>query len=436
MPPSSERDLRAEGRANSWGFAVVFIVVNLHVLRNVASAPYLALYAVVTLWVLNRAIAQISRSNNVRLGLPSAWVLTALIAFLSSIAISGLPAATYGLVRYLFAFPIFLAFVAYTTTDKDLANHLRTMCYFFTFGSLTVPLQYFTGPITFFADASERAGIERFASIFGSLTALGVAAGSYIALTQALRSRAMISAVLAISVGGIASLSKAAIANIALGLGSFVAIGGKQFARVLTTLVVIVCATYFTVQESSILQDSLAASATSFGVEGGTQNYDQSFQGSLSDRLITRPAENFAVLATLGSPLVYLTGGGFGMASTALVPSSASLADMTHNQFAEFVSIGGFVGGGIACTVVAVILFRLLRDWRMGRDSVKGAVLAAFAIWIANSFFANGTAYQPITASIVFAAMFLAAQRPDAESDASLLAHAPSRPQTETVKTP
>lgn len=104
------------------------------------------------------------------------------------------------------------------------------------------------------------------------------------------------------------------------------------------------------------------------------------------------------------------------MASTALVPPSASLADMTHNQFAEFVSIGGLLGGAFAVAVVAIVFMRLLKYWRLGRDPATGAVLAAFVIWIANSFFANGTAYQPINASILFIAMFLAARRTSNES--------------------
>lgn len=415
MPLFSEAGPTPSSRSNTWGFAFVFVIVNLHVLRNVAAAPYLAVYALVSLWALNRAIVQINRRRDLSLGMPAIWVITAAIGFLSAVAISGMTAATYGLVRYLFAIPVFFAFVAYTESRHDLLSHIRTMCAFFALGALTVPLQYVTGPITFFAAASERAGLERFASLFGSLTALGIAAGSYIALSQALRPRATILGTLAISIGGVASLSKAAIANIALGLAAQLAVGGRQVLRLVVTLAITVAGGYFLVQQSPLLQESLAASATSFGVEGGSQNFDMSFQSSLYDRLVTRPAENWAVLATLNSSLVYLLGGGFGMASTALVPANASLAPMTHNQFAEFYSVFGLIGGTLATLVVATIGVRLVRNWRIGQDPMSGSILAAFALWVANSFFANGTAYQPVTASVLFLAMYVAALRPDSQ---------------------
>ncbi|MGW3546359.1 hypothetical protein ACWDHH_01090 [Janibacter hoylei] len=407
MNRSSDAKARAS-RANAWGFAIVFIVVNLHVLRNVALMPYLAVYAVVSLWVLNRAIARLARTPQVSLGLPTAWIAAAGIAFASTLAISGAGTALYGLSRYLFALPVLLAFIAYTDSPRDLLTHIRTMCVFFAVGALTVPLQYLTGPITFFADSSERAGLERYASVFGSLTALGIAAGSYIALAQALRPRSTVLSIVAIGVGGIASLSKAAIVNIALGLASHLVLGGRQVLRMIVTLAVVLSVGYLVVQESAILQESLSASATSFGVEGGSENYDMSFQSSLYDRLVTRPAENWAVLATMGSSLVYVTGGGFGMASTALVSPAASLAGMTHNQFAEFFSVAGLVGGSIATLTVAVIVVRLVRA---RRTPLRGAVLGAMTLWVANAFFANGIAYQPITASVLFLAMFVASQR-------------------------
>lgn len=410
MNRSSEVAAQAQARANTWGFALVFVVVNLHVLRNIASAPYLGVYALTSMWVLNRALVRLRTHQAFTLGLPLAWLAAAGIAFASTLAISGAAVAAYGLARYLFALPILLAFIAYTTQPGDLKRHVRTMCIFFAIGSLSIPLQYLTGPIRFFAAASERAGLERYASIFGSLTALGISAGSYIALTQTLKIRSTVMTVVAISVGGIASLSKAAIANIALGLVSHLVTGGRRTLRLLITLIVVIVVGYAVVRESTLLQESLAASATSFGIEGGTTNYDMSFQSSLIDRLVDKPAANFAVLATLG-PSAYLTGGGFGMGSTALVPESASLAEMTHNQFAEFFSIGGALGATITCLTLLTILHRLLRTWRATRSSLHGSIFAALALWVGNSFFANGTAYQPIAASIIFLAMFVAMQR-------------------------
>lgn len=402
--------------SNRTAFAIVFLVVNLHILRNVALVPYLASYAMTCAWVATRLVG---KPPIVRLGMPALWVGLALCGFITTTAISGYSASTFGLVRFLFAFPVFLALLAFTDHPDDIRDHMRTMVVVFALGSLTVPLQFVTGPIGFFAADAERAGVDRFASIFGSLTSLGVAAGSYLALSYGLSSLLRLFTALAISVGGIASLSKAAIANIGIGLASGPVAQRTGKGRAAVGLAVAIAAIATSVLQSEDLSRGIRATAVSFGFDSGVVTNDQSVTQSAADRVTRLPMENRAALRNLESPLVYAVGGGFGMASTALVPAEASLAPMAHNQFAEFVSVFGYVGGGAFLAITAAIGVRLMRRWRGGSDNISGPTFFAFSIWAVNSIFANGTAYQPAMASILYFSMFVALMRVAPEGVAS-----------------
>ncbi|MCA0180555.1 MAG: hypothetical protein LCH77_13415 [Actinobacteria bacterium] len=402
--------------SNRLAFGLVFVVVNLHILRNLAALPYLTVYAITVAWVLTRLIG---KKPIVKMNVPTLWVLLSIFGFMTTAVISGSFAGAFGLVRFLFAFPIFLALAAFSETLDDVQDHMRTMVMVFAIGCLSVPLQFVTGPIAFFAADAERAGIDRYASVFGSLTSLGVAAGSYIALSHGLPGRTRILSTLSISIGGIASLSKAAIANIALGLLTGPLSGRKRLGRATFGLIFSVMLLVAAVWQSESLSRSLRATAISFGVDSGVKTNDLSFTASAIDRLTRLPMENWAGLEALGSPLAYLTGGGFGMASTALVPAEASLAPMAHNQFAEFVSVFGVVGGGAFVGICILLGLRLLRRWRNEPYPFSGPAFFAFAMWTTNSFFANGTAYQPSMASVLFFCMFVAILGARAEESAT-----------------
>ena len=165
-------------------FSVIFvtIVVQLHLLRNIAEIYYLIyLIAVVAtfLFVLRRW-KFLSKVEKKAIFYIVAIFLLPIISILP-----GLFQASYysvegiivGVLRIIFVLPIYLVILS-TPSDQSSFNKLFALVASVTFlAALSVPYQFIFGPIDWFAVSSERAGLDRFASLFGSLTALGGVVG-------------------------------------------------------------------------------------------------------------------------------------------------------------------------------------------------------------------------------------------------------------------
>lgn len=389
--------------SNPVRFGGVFVVVNLHTLRNVDELTYLTVYALTALWTLN---ALVKRRPQFTSGPALWWVALATLGAAVTASISGFGTALLGLTRFLFAIPVLLALVAFTENRDELVRHVRTMTLVFTVGALTLPLQFITGPISFFASDSERAGLVRYSSLLGSLTTLGIALGCYVVLSYDLpRLLRPLAVVLQLSAGA-ASLSKAAVANGLLGLSLIVMSERRRPVTALLSISGLAIAFAVVVAVSPELAARVNAVATSFGLDTGVRNYDRDIEASAMERLTTLPIANITALTQLHSPLVYVIGGGFGMGSTALVSREASLAPMAHNQYVEFFTVFGAVGGAVAVAALGTVFFRLLQMEARQRDPLVNRIYLAFGLWLLNAVFANGIAYQPVTASILWLAVF------------------------------
>src|ERR1035437_2597789 len=163
------KPINAVCKSNGAKFAIVFCVVNLHTLRNLSTMGYLAAYVPVAAYVIARYLTREKHDLLADRGnLFELWVLVGFCAYAVSLFIISPSGATTGLIRFLFATPIFMAFTLYTSNIDDLLKHIRTMVFFFAFASLTLPMQFFTGPVSWFNDSSSRAGFVRYASLIGS----------------------------------------------------------------------------------------------------------------------------------------------------------------------------------------------------------------------------------------------------------------------------
>lgn len=406
------REIGAPSGRNSVKFAIVFCVVNLHLLRNLSPIGYLAVYVPVVAYVVAQYVSRrkgdllADRGNLFRL-----WVLVGFLGYVVSLFNISPSGATTGLMRFFFATPIFMAFTLYTDDLDDLKKHIRTMVFFFAFASLTLPMQFFTGPVSWFADTSSRAGFERYASLVGSLTAVGVIVGCYLLLAQMLPAASRYILLCLIALPALSSLSKAAILNVALSVTLILYLNRRSLTKVFAIVGVCLLTGFVITQSVPIVTERISVSLSSFGLDEssyGIVNYDRSASGSAWDRITSLPRANIDALRDLNSPLVYAVGGGFGMGNTALVPEADSIAPMAHNQFAECFSVFGAIGSGIQFVILTAISLKLYRRYRSSGASIYLIALSSYGLFLANSVFANGTIYQPSGASILFLSLFVA----------------------------
>ena len=169
---------------------------------------------------------------------------------------------------------------------------------------------------------------------------------------------------------------------------------------------------------------------SSFGVQTdvGAQNYDVSLSQSILDRLTELPGNTWAAMQNFGNPLVYLTGGGYGMGDTALVTESDAITIMAHNQLIESMAVFGLIGGTIQWAILLLAALLLVWAWRATRHQVYAVVGAAFLLLLGNGLQANGMLYQPSGASLIYLSLFVALSTKLRDSLSPSLSASPPKP--------
>ena len=398
--------------SNRLKFAIVFLIVNLHVFRNLSLVLYMMIYGPMVLVIAVNFLTRAYRGQLARFGsVFYLWVGFAFSAFFVSLLLISPAGAVNGLARFLFAAPIFMALVLYTDGADDLRKHLTTFVVFFAAAGLSLPLQFVVGPMSWFAESSVRAGLERYSSLIGSLTSIGVIVGCYIVLVQGMKSRFKILFVAGMIFPAVVSLNKAALVNVAIALLGLMFLNRRSMSRIMVGSTIAVTGSLLAYSSLPLVQERVVATLQSFGLQSSSNvifRDDVSVQSSMLDRLIDLPLANFLALGQIQSPLAYLVGGGYGMGNTALVPAADALAPMAHNQYAELISVFGFVGGVVLIFVMIRIQYQLIKRSKSTASGPLSPIAVAFFIFSLNSFFANGTLYQPASASIFYLAMFAA----------------------------
>lgn len=400
--------------SNHLKFALVALTVNLHTLRNLSFVAYIAVYAVVFLLLTIEFFFRVAKGERgFGWGPFVSWIIASISGTVMSLATISPNGALTGLSRFLFAIPVFLALYLYTNNLEQLRGHIKTLVVFFGIASATLPMQLLTGPIPWFAGATERAGLDRYASLVGSLTSIGIIVGVYLILTYALAPHSRPVWMMLIAVCAVMSLSKAAIANVAIAFAILLFMNRRQLSRSVFGLGLVGVLGVGVYSFVPSVQERVDAVLVSFGVQNSAiENFDVSAEESLIDRLVSLPAANVQVLATFDTPFIYIFGAGFGMANTALVPADDALAEMAHNQYVEVFTVFGAVGAVLLIGALIVILMRLIRLHRRIRSDVTRAVVWAYILLLGNGLAANGVFYQPAAASVFFLAMYCAIAAP------------------------
>lgn len=339
------------------------------------------------------------------------WILIPLFGLFVSLNFISKTGAFIGISRYLFAFPLCLAYINYINSLRDWKFSTIISIVFFGLGALTLPLQFVVGEITWFPESSERAGSVRYSSMIGSLTSLGTMVGVYILLANIIRNPWYKSVIILILVlCSLISLSKAAIANVCIAIVVTAILNIKRGVYLFAMLATLITSFYILYSKIEDFSRRVQSVMVSFGLQMDSHhiiNYDVSFEQSILERITTLPLNNYLQLSNLHTSLVYITGGGFGMASTALVPEDDSLAIMSHNQYVENITVFGWFFGTLVSSLMLVIAVLLGRKYVTlgGREYLIMSL--SYICYLVNAIFANGVTYQPIAVSVVYMAISL-----------------------------
>lgn len=126
-----------------------------------------------------------------------------------------------GIARLLFTAPTLIGMI-YTLNVRSFPVYCTIWLAFGVLAAMSLPAQYILGPISWFAESSERAGTDRFASLAGSLTTYGNLVGALIFLALTRKGNFLIGVTITVIVlvGAVASFQKAALVSAVLGLVS------------------------------------------------------------------------------------------------------------------------------------------------------------------------------------------------------------------------
>lgn len=398
-------------------FLLILFVVNLHIMRNIPGVGvlYYAVFGVATLLALLDFFALAKFRAAPERHFLGVWVLVGLTGFAASIATISLSGSVYGLIRFWFALPLYIALLAYCRDKADITAYARIATYFFTVAVLTIPLQVITGPINWFKEGSERGEFARYASLLGGLNAAGGTAGVFIVLCQLIPGwkKWALTALIAASV--VMDLSKSGIVSTAVGLVIVLLMNVRKLHSLIAGGFLAAACAYLIYAFVPAAQERLETSLISFGVESdsGLRNSDKTVEESAIARLTDLPLHNIETWLALPGVLKFPIGGGFGMASSALVPSEDSIALMSHNQFVEILTVWGLVGVVAFAAIFWTTALRLRRSPSPSEDSesrrTRLIFFVAFLLLMGRYMFANGSLYHPASATPLFLCLVAAA---------------------------
>jgi hypothetical protein len=389
---------------------VIFVLLidciyNCHLLRNL-NPVYYAFLGTAFVAAVVYSLSQMAQLPITPIGgWLLAYLLFGLYAATQTLVDLGPVPAGYGAARFLMTFPLAaVVFLASSYYPRIFEYALWLFLVFAIIGVVSIIVQYFTGPISWFVEASDRAGMERFGSFLGSIPTIGavVPIGILLVLLMPMTPPLRITLLLALGAGVFASLSKQAASGSLLSLVLGLLLGHKKRISVIAWIVVAFSFGYFLLDSldvplienmknyvTGILFPEMAGSASMRG-------YDYHVRESMWLRMTELPMNSYAWLLEHRGSAGPIIGGGYVMLGPSLLRPGDSYYFTAHNNYMDFVLLGGagflisFLGLSIAVTRES---FRLYRN----RASAGiGAVMLGLALmYITASMFTGGLTYQP-----------------------------------------
>lgn len=266
--------------------------------------------------------------------------------------------------------------------------------------------QFVFGAIDWFAEASERAGFSRYASLAGSLTVYGVICGMAIVSSfYYFTGWQRIFLIVVIVSGGFISLQKAAIANAIVAAICIAIMQKVSLKNVLRHGLVIGVLGIFVLWSSGLADIAEIAFKSSVGAAGDGLQSDVSLLQSAFDRLVELPG---IVFDFYGFNRMFWGVGVFGGAGSL----GYSELPMMHNAYFDIVSIAGIpVFIGLLAYFFSLML-KAYRCWRGGvvYNVVGKVTILVFFMSMINMFFASGNFFQPVIAIVLWLSVICVAR--------------------------
>lgn len=219
-------------------FLFTVVVLLFHITRNINTTLYVGVlflsyaWLYITYFYRNRVI---KNTSGIRFR-PITLLFLLSLMWIPFISLLNMDMSDYLIAfpRYFVTFPFILFCFLYKEYNYELIKQVfRILCVFMAVSALSIPYQIAFGRIFFFAESGYRVGLERYATLAGSLTALGtLGALSLILLlftddmlfTKGKKTLLIIITLL----GMLMTLQKTAVANIIICLVAYVLIDGKS----------------------------------------------------------------------------------------------------------------------------------------------------------------------------------------------------------------
>lgn len=325
---------------------------------------------------------------------------------------------TQAFFRYFFMLPFLLLAVFAIDSHEAVTIALKAYVVFVVLGAVSIYYQVLFGPVSWFAESSEREGLVRFSSLVGSLTAYGVYAVFALPVIAFVFRNTLVRVLffLIIVSGMLLTLQKAAVMNILVfGILAFMferrAFKGVVMVCSIAGLLFLYGAYFLDVSYVVSTVDNVLRLRSNSGVS------DVSVYQSILDRLWSLPAK------------LYEMHGGIGMAlGVGMVGGSGTLGfidfPMSHNGFFDLLFIGGIASLLSFLSVWVVVLIKLRVDLKaqaglVGADSrLCKASLYIWLLFIINFVFSGVLYFQPYGGVVFYTIMvfFLLRSRQDPAS--------------------
>lgn len=388
-------------------FFFTIIVLLFQITRNISTIVYIGVlflsYAYLySIYIFgNRSHENLSKIN---------FTPIALLFLLSLIWIPFISLANIEMDEYLIAFPRYFVtfpFILFCFIYKEYSYNLirkvlLAMCIFMAGASLSIPYQIVFGNISFFVDSSYREGFIRYASLAGSLPALGTLGGFSLAIllftgellfTKTKKNILIIIIIL----GMLMSLSKAAVVNILICFVSYILINGKFSSSKRIINVIGLCAltygVYFIFRETqfALYIQSLIRYSFSRGSLGIGKD--------LIDRIWERP--NIVIQYHNMGVFDFMFGIGFPSLSGIL---GLPKLPMAHNNYFDLIFSGGIIHFFsfmfLIIRIPLKVICKKIKGFRI--NEIDRSYSIVVLLILVNMIIGAASFYQPIGAVFIF----------------------------------